>query len=392
MIRMELKTLFSPGKIGNVEIKNRIVRSATFTHRAEKYGRVGKRLIKLFIELARGGTGLITTGFTAVEPGGTGSPYQVCLYDDTFIPGQKKLVDAVHEYPDTKIAIQLAHLGHQGNHPKYPTIAPSAVYCKATGITPRELTTEEIKNYIQKFTDAGLRAYECGYDMIQLHASHGYFLCNFLSPYTNKRIDEFGGSTKNKAKIIIDIYNHLRDELGKQFPITIKLQVQDFIPGGLLLEEGIEFAKILSETGFDAIEPSGGGRESMLLTKNYYPSLVVKSIEEENYFLPAAKQIKPYLKECSLILVGGIKNPLSAERILQEGAADFISLCRPLIREPDLPNRWKNGDLSPATCISCNSCYMAMATGPVYCVAKERLEKIRKRKETSSFSVTYKSS
>ena len=190
---MELKNLFSPKKIGNVQIKNRIVRSATFERRAGKYGHVSDQLIEFYRELARGGTGLIITGFTAVDPSGTASPYQACLFDDSFIPGQKRLVKCVHEYSDVKIAIQIAHTGRLGTHPKYHPIAPSPVFYKRTELTPREMTTDEVKDFIRKFVDTGRRAYECGYDMIQLHAAHGYYLSNFISPRTNMRKDEFGG-------------------------------------------------------------------------------------------------------------------------------------------------------------------------------------------------------
>ncbi len=374
MIKLELETLFSPEKIGNIQIKNRIVRSATHMRSTEKYGYVGDKLIEIYSELARGGTGLIISGFTAVDPGGTANPYQACLYDDSFMPGQKKLIKAVHEYADVKIAIQIAHTGRQGYHPKYHPVAPSPVLFKITGLTPRELTANEIETLIQKFVDAGKRSYECGYDMVQLHAAHGYFLSNFISPYTNKRTDEYGGDTQKRAKILIDIYNGLRDELESNFPIIIKLQTEDFIPNGLSLEEGVEYAKILSEIGFDAIEPSGGGGDAQILSKKPYPSLNIKSPEEENYFLHNNKRIKPFLNKCKLIAMGGIKNPISAERILKENIADFISLSRPLIYEPDLPKRWQNGDISPAKCISCNGCYMTMMQGPVYCVTKKKRE------------------
>ncbi|MFX0139125.1 MAG: NADH:flavin oxidoreductase [Candidatus Hodarchaeota archaeon] len=376
---MELETLFSPEKIGMIKIKNRIVRSATYMRSAEKYGYVGDKLIDIYSELARGGIGLIISGYTAVDPSGTSSPYQACLYDDSFIPGQKKLVKVVHEYSDVKIAAQIVHAGRQGDHPKYPPVAPSAIPFKMSGLTPRELKTEEIKELIQKFIDTGCRAFECGYDLVQLHAAHGYLLSNFISTYTNKRTDEYGGSAQKRVRILIDIYNGLRDELGKNFPITIKLQTEDFIPNGLSLEDGVEHAKILSEIGFDAIEPSGGGGDAQTLTKKPYPSLNIKSSEEENYLLPHVKRIKPHLKKCKLILVGGIKNPIFAEKVLQDNIADFISMCRPLIYEPDLPNRWKSGDLSPAKCISCNGCFMSMRFGPVYCVTKKRLEEKRKK-------------
>ena len=372
---MGLKTLFSPKKIGNIQIKNRIVRSATFMHIAEKYGYIGDRYLKVYDELSKGGTGLIITGAVAVDPTGTGGPYQVCLYDDSHMEGHKKLVNVIHNNDDTKVAVQIQHIGRLGVHPKYPTIAPSPVPYKVTGITPRELTTEEVKEYIEKFIQTGLRAYECGYDMVQLHGAHGYFLTNFLSPYTNLRSDEFGGNSQKRTKILLDIFNGIRDEVGKQFPIIIKFQSQDFIPNGISQEEGVKIAKILSEIGFDAVEPSGGGAEAQLSREGRMTSKVIKKEEDENYFLPFVKNIKPFMKDTAIILVGGIRNPIVAEKILQDKDADFISLCRPLIYEPDLPNRWQSGDTTPPKCISCNSCFVTMEKGPVYCVTKKNLEK-----------------
>ena len=374
-IMMELKTLFSPEKIGNVEIKNRLVRSATFEHRAEKYGYVGQKIIDLYDELARGGTGLIITGFTGIDPSATGSPYQLRLDNDSYIPGHKKLVKIVHDQPDVKLSMQIVHLGRQCEHPRFSPVAPSPIPEKTTGLTPKELSIEEIYELIKKFKETAIRAYECGYDMVQLHAAHGYLLSNFVSPYTNKRRDEFGGSVENMAKILVEIFNQTRDELGKKFPITVKLQTHDSVPGGLTLDTSSKIAEILADTGYDAIEPSGGIYESQLAHKNPYPSKMIKSSEGENYFLSTAKMIKPLINKTKLILVGGIKNPLSAEKILNDNQADFISMCRPLIYEPDLPNRWKNGDISPAKCTSCNSCLVVMRKGPVYCVTKKNLEK-----------------
>ena len=381
MIKIELKYLFRPGKIRNVKIKNRIVRSATYEKRATKDGYVTDRLIKLYRDLAEGGTGLIITGAIAVDPKSSGSQNQAYLYEDSYVPGQKLLVEAVHDYSDVKIAAQLVHIGRQGVHPKYPPVGPSSVLNKYTNLVPRELKIEEIKAIIEKFVEASYRAYESGYDMVQLHAAHGYLLNNFISPYANKREDEYGGDTESRTKILVDIYNQLRDKIGKKFPIIIKLQTEDFIPEGLTLKEAKKIAKILVDVGYDAIEPSGGGSEMMTKAKNTYPSKAIKTSEDENYFLPTAKELKPLLNECKLILVGGIKNPISAEKILKENHADFISMCRPLIYEPNLPNRWKNGDISPALCISCNSCFMTMMTGEVYCVVKKRLQKRKLREE-----------
>ncbi|MBD3212847.1 MAG: NADH:flavin oxidoreductase [Candidatus Lokiarchaeota archaeon] len=379
---MELENLFRPGKIGSMEIKNRTVRSATFMRRAEKYGEIGDNHIDYYSRLAQGGVGLIITGFIVVDPSGSASSNQAALYNDSFIPGHAKLVNKVHDH-DAKIAAQIAHTGRQGSHPKYPPIAPSPIPDKFTGLTPRKMSVEEIHQIIKKFADTARRAYESGYDSVQLHAAHGYLLSNFLSPYTNKRTDEFGGDINKRTRILIDIYNLVRDEVGKSFPIIIKLQTQDFVPNGLTLSEGKEITKILVDVGFDAIEPSGGIDETMIGTKNAYPSKVVKKKEDQNYFLPTALELKPLMKDSKLILMGGIKDPVSADQIIADGYADFISMSRPFIHEPDLVNRWKSGDTTPAKCVSCNSCYMTLLSGEVYCVVKKRLERRKKRKQNS---------
>jgi len=367
---MELKNLFSPGKIGNVQIKNRIIRSATSENMAAKDGQVSDQLIKVYTELARGGTGLIITGGLAVHPSSTLTRCAPCLYDDAFLPGQKKLVKAVHDYSECRIAAQLVHTGRQTGNRKYQPVAPSPIPDKIVNRVPRELKTEEIGDVIKMFVDAGRRAYESEYDAIQLHAAHGFLLSNFISPYSNKRTDEYGGDTQRRTKVLVEIYDQLRDEVGKNFPITIKLQTQDGAPGGLTSEEGKEIAKIVADAGYDAIEPSGGGGESIIGESGIdgLPSRVIKSPEDENYFLPTVNEIKPIVNDCPVILMGGVRNPLSAEKVLREKAAEFISMSRPLIYEPDLPNRWKNGDTSPALCTSCNECFMNVLEGALHCI------------------------
>ena len=366
---MDLKTLFSPEKIGNVEIKNRIVRSATYTHSATNTGYVTDELIIFYTDLAKGGVGLIITGITTIDKVGTISPGQTCLYDDSYIEGQKKFVNAVHDCSEVKIAPQLSHSGRQGLTP----IAPSAITFIEGGKLPKELTNEEVKEVIKNFIDAGRRTYESGYDMIQLNAGHGWLISNFLSPFTNKRTDEYGGSMENRMRMLVEIYNGIVDEVGKSFPVIVKLQTQDFIEEGISLEEGKLFAKSLVDLGFAAIEPSGGSGEISRLYKIRYPSLKVQSQDDENYFLPAVKELKPIMKDSKIILMGGVRNPLIAETLLQENTIDFIAMSRPLICEPDLPNRWEEGDLSPPLCNSCNRCYFSTGSGIVACTVKEKL-------------------
>ena len=378
MIKLVLDTLFSPEKIGKVEIKNRIVRSATYTRSATDDGYVTDHLIKYYTDLAEGGTGLIITGIVSIDEVGKAGRGQACLFDDSYIEGQKKLVDAVHEYSEVKIAPQLSHAGRQGRI----LVAPSPVLFQVNKKMPKELTNEEIYEVIKNFVNAGRRAYESGYDMIQLNAGHGWLLCNFLSPYTNKRNDEFGGDLQNRTKILVDIYNGIADAVGKDFPIMAKLQTQDFVEGGLTLEEGKQITKILVDTGYAAIEPSGGSGDTMMTPGKNYPSIIVKSEEDENYFLPTVNELKPIMKNCKIILMGGVRNLFTAEELLRENKADFIAISRPLICEPDLPNKWKSGDFSPPLCNSCNSCYMSILSGSVKCTIKRKLIRQRQKERT----------
>lgn len=374
---MRLETLFSSEKIGNVEIKNRFIRSATYTRSATDDGYVTDKMIDYHTELAKGGIGLIITGIVSIDQVGKAGRGQACLFDDSYIEGQKKLVDAVHDYSEVKIAPQLSHAGRQGRN----AVAPSPVLYQVNKKMPKELTSEEIKEIIKSFISASRRAYESGYDLLQLNAAHGWLLHNFLSPHLNKRIDEYGGSIEKRAKILVDIYNGISDEVGKEFPIFLKLHTQDFIEGGLILEEGKQIAKILVDSGYAAIEATGGSGDTLLNPGKNYPSLIIKSEEEENYFLPNVKELKPIMGNSKIILMGGVRNPLKVEELLRERIIDFIAMGRPLICEPDLPNKWYSGDLSVPLCNSCNTCYMSILSGSVKCVPKRKLIRQRQKEQ-----------
>ncbi|MHA1729845.1 MAG: oxidoreductase [Promethearchaeota archaeon] len=372
---MELKTLFSAEKIGNVKIKNRIIRSATSEAIAKENGQISKNYIDFYKELAKGGTGLIITGGIAINPSSMLTPCAPCLYDDSFLPGQKQLVKEVHEYSGAKICAQIVHPGRQSMNREFEAVAPSAITFQGTNRTPRELKTEEIKTIIDSFVDTGRRVYEAGYDMVQLHGAHGFLLSNFLSPFTNRRNDEYGGNIQNRTRILVEIYDLLRDVVEKSFSITIKLQTQDFIPdNGLTLEEGKSISKIIADTGYDMIEISGGGGDAMGGPKPY-PSLVVNSPRDENYFLPSVRVIKPVVTGCKTVLMGGVRNPFTVEKLFSNDEFDFISMSRPLIYEPNIPDRWENGDFSPIKCINCNSCYRSLYSGGLFCEIKNKNRK-----------------
>ena len=210
--------------------------------------------------------------------------------------------------------------------------------------------------------------------MVQIHGSHGYLLSDFVSPYTNKRTDEFGGDYQKRSQILVDIYNQLRKEVDKNFPIFIKLNTKDYLQDGLTLEEGKEIAKLLIETGYDAIEPSSGRYDLKFSKRKTYPSVMVKSEENQNYFLQNVLKLKPIMKGRSIILQGGVRDPSIMEDFLKDDITDFIALSRPLIYEPNLPNRWKDGDLALPLCTNCNGCLTVAATDTLYCIVKKNLE------------------
>ena len=257
MSKIELKTLFSPEKIGDVQIKNRIIRSATFTNTASKQGSPTEKTSDFYMELAKGGPGLIITGITSIDQVGRNMLGQLCLDDDSQIAQHTSFVQKIHDL-DCKIAPQLSHAGRQSFNPKFHPVAPSPIPNPMSKKTPKELNLEQIEEIIKNFAEASRRAYESGYDMVQLNAAHGWLLSNFLSPYTNKRTDEYGGNVEKRSRILVEIYKLTREKVGKKFPIFLKLQTKDYFPEGLSLEEGKEIDKMVVDTGYDAVEVSGG--------------------------------------------------------------------------------------------------------------------------------------
>ncbi|NVM36975.1 MAG: NADH:flavin oxidoreductase [Candidatus Lokiarchaeota archaeon] len=374
------KIYSEPKKIGEIEIKNRFVRSATGERLTSEDGRVTDELIQFYEVLAEGGVGLIITGVTYVHANGKGIPNQLGIDKDDLIPGLRKLTEVVHKCGENcKIAVQLHHSGRQSMVLENPP-APSAVFEPTFNVMPREMTIKDIEDTVEAFAEAARRAKEAGFDAIQLHAAHGYLLSQFLSPYTNKRTDGYGGSTENRIKIIEEVYEKTVDMVGKHFPILIKMNVDDFLDGGIKLDESMKIAEKFSKMGFAAIETSGCMWEVILRTKKelgWHPAfnpearIGIDSKEKEAYHLPYAKEIKKVIK-IPLILVGGIRSLDVIEKILNEENADFIGLCRPLIREPDLPNKWLKGiGKITCECISCNGCTASLLSGSIRCTQKK---------------------
>jgi len=349
------KILFTPFTINGLTFKNRTIRSATNDYLADREtGTVTSRQIDLYTELARGKVGGIISGFLFIHPSGKSSPGQTGIFSDNHVSGLSELTRAVHK-EGGKIIAQLVHGGRQAR-PKYcggEVIAPSKVEDTKTRIIPREMTEKEIHTMVQWFIDGAVRSKEAGFDGIQLHGAHGYLLSQFISPHTNRRQDSYGGTTENRCRILIDIIQGIREKLGDKYPLMIKLNTDDFIPGGLVKNESARVAEILDRNGIDAIEISGGMVES---EGSPTTRKDINSPEEEAYFKEYADAVRSHVK-CPLILVGGIRSIDIMENILSRNSADMVALCRPFIREPDLIRKLEIGEQTKAACISCNKCF-----------------------------------
>lgn len=364
-----MSALFDPIDINGMSLSNRFVRSATWEGMATEDGRCTEKLTEVMTTLAEGGVGLIITGHAYVHRRGQAGPWQLGIYDDQLTPGLGQMVRAVHERSG-KIVAQLAHAGLYadaaltGRQPLAPT--------QLTGFTPtppEEMGPADIDAVIDAFAGAARRAQRAGFDGVQIHAAHGYLLSQFLSPLFNRRTDAYGGKTENRARILLDALKQVRRQVGPNYPVLIKMNTGDHLDGGLELAEALQIGAMLERAGIDAIELSGGTGASGKLRP---VRTGINRPEQEAYFEPAARAFRKQVG-LPLLLVGGIRSFAVAERIVAENIADCISMSRPFIREPDLVNRWKSGDRSPATCLSDNRCFVPIRNGKgIACVTAKR--------------------
>jgi len=366
---MTTSLLFTPLSIGSMTLKNRFVRSATWEGLAGKDGSVTEELCAFVARLGEGELGMIISGHAYVHREGQAGPWQLGIYDDRLVPGLAKMVEKMKRHGSRAVA-QLAHAGGQaaealsGMQP----IAPSPMAGRGGG-QAREIMDDEIARTISEFAAAAVRAKEAGFDGVQLHAAHGFLLSQFLSPYFNQRQDHYGGSVENRARLLLEVLAAIREAVGADYPVLVKINAEDFIDGGFIVDDMVETSRFLEHAGVDAIEISGGtvaeaSRYSACRTEEDPLS------DDEVYYRQAARRYKDAVG-VPLILVGGIRSFDVAERIIDEGLADAVSLCRPLICEPHLVARWQSGDRSPARCTSCNACFEPATAGEgIRCVTE----------------------
>jgi 2,4-dienoyl-CoA reductase-like NADH-dependent reductase (Old Yellow Enzyme family) len=361
--------LFEETQINGMVLANRFVRSATWEGMAGEDGSATPKLIDCMINLARGGVGLIISSHAYIHRVGQAGPWQLGVYSDDLIPGLTAMADAVHKN-NGKIVMQLAHAGFFANA-KLSGHTPFAVSdVKGMAKSPRkEMTVQEIGEIAGSFAEAAKRAKRAGFDGVQIHSAHGYLMSQFLSPAFNKRADKYGGSIENRARALIETLRAVRSSVGQDYPVLVKMNSSDFIENGLSLEDSIRVGKMLEEGGIDAIELSGG----VLTSSKLSPSRMgIHSEEKEAYFRQEAKAFREKIS-VPLILVGGNRSYNMAGRIIAEGTADYISMSRPLIREPGLINRWKSGDFAKSACLSDNQCFGPARAGEgIYCVTEKK--------------------
>lgn len=355
------EALFSPFRIGNVELKSRIVMPPMATNFAGEDGSVNDRHIAYYVKRAKGGVGYITFEHTGVLKQGRAFPNMALIDSDQQIPSFKKLVEAVHQ-EGGKIMIQINHAGRQtsASITGSPIVAPSAIPCPVRKEMPKELSCDEIQKIIEAFTEAARRVKETRADGVEIHMAHGYLINQFLSPFSNKREDEYGGDPDRRMKMALEVLRAVRNQVGPDFTVLCRLSADEYVEGGLKLEDTKEIAKALERNGADALHISACVAASGYLNHPPYYA-------EEGIFVPLAQGIKSVVG-IPVITVGRIRTPELANQILEENKADLISMGRALIADPNLPLKALQGKTEEIIpCISCNRCILSIRKGALQC-------------------------
>ncbi len=376
-----MQRLFERSSIGSIELANRSIRSATWSGVADGQGGVTDLSAQFYEALAKGSIGLIISGYQCVMTNGNRLPHTLGVWHDGQTEGLARLTKAVHAQGG-KIAAQIVHAGSRANTRLFrdgdELWGPSAIPDPVSGRMPIEVGQEQIRRLIEAHASAAARCKQAGFDGVQLHAGHGYVINQFLSPAWNKRLDPYGGSLERRYLFLGEVVEAVQGAVGKEFPILVKLNGADYVPGGLVPEESIQIARYLSDAGIAAIEVSGGSAASV---EGMGPCRKhIGRREDEAYFVDIARRFKQAV-DTPIIAVGGIRSFATVEEILADKKADYVAMCRPFIREPHIISRWLNGDTRGAKCLSCNGCFETGMQGKgVSCKAE--------RETDTKFSVT----
>lgn len=368
-----------PGKIGSLEVRNRLFRAPTAEGMGDGRGEVTPALLEFYRRLAAGGAGLLMTGHIYVHPRGRHVPGQVGLYDDTLIEGHRQLVREVHAR-GAKVFAELGHAGSQSTAPGVRPLAPSPISNAMTGVLAEEMTVGEILEAIDCFGQAARRAKEAGYDGIHFAGANGYLFSQFMSPYANRRTDEWGGDAVGRSRFLFEVVRSIRKAVGPDFPFTARIGMADNVKGGFPLEEGLERMERLDALGLlDGVEPAlniiSDYEENirpyvavgpLRALQDWLIHRVLSRPNPEAYFRGIAHELKKRIR-MPVILMGGLRTTDTIEEVLQSGDADFVAMARPFIREPDIALQIERGRRGRVDCVSCNACLMHDGRDPLQC-------------------------
>ncbi|MCI9272206.1 MAG: FAD-dependent oxidoreductase [Dorea sp.] len=363
------ESLFKSVKINKMELENRLIVSPMVTCFAKEDGKVTEQYVEYVREKAKGGWGMIINEAHAAIESGKAFDKFFGLYSDDQIEGQKELVAAAHEQ-GVKIAVQLVHAGRQSLYTGAPLVAPSPIADPTSPITPNELTLEEIKEIIESFGDAALRAKKAGYDAVEIHGAHGYLIQEFTSQYSNKRTDEYGGDLLGRAKFSLDIIHNIRSKVGEDYPLIYRMSTDEYLPNGegLKLPDSLALATMYEEAGIDALHSSIGN----YTTIHYMlPPAAVKHGESQNLSGELKKVVS-----IPVINVGRYNDPYIANAAIKAGRCDMVTMGRQSLADPLFPKKAKAGKISDIRhCIGCQiGCVENLyKCSPIHCIVNPRV-------------------
>ncbi len=392
-IKPETRKVFTPGKIGSLILRNRIIKAGCFEGMCQD-GTCSNRLIEHHRAVAAGGVAMTTVAYCSVTQGGRAYGHELWMREDV-VPDLKRLIDAVHK-EGAAVSIQLGHCGYFASKADtgFIPIGVSRKFNLFRLSFPRVMTESDIDLMIGEFVRAAVTARNAGFDAIEVHAGHGYLLSQFLSPYTNRRTDKYGGSPENRMLFPALVIRRIREAVGADYPVMVKMNVTDGLKNGLEIDDAVAIAKRFEEEGASALVPSCGftSKTPLMMLRGNVPTLemvavqrslikkiglllfghfMVQHYEFRNLFLmqDALKILKSV--KIPVVLIGGICSIKDLDTAMREGF-EFVEVGRAIIKDPDIVNKWYKGDVAASDCDHCNRCIPEMDRGGVACVCNNK--------------------
>jgi 2,4-dienoyl-CoA reductase-like NADH-dependent reductase (Old Yellow Enzyme family) len=393
MSQQSSSIVFTPAKLGNLTLRNRIIRSGCFEGLSPNAS-PSEALIEHHRKVAAGGIGMTTVSYCAVSRDGVAFSHEMFMREE-IVPGLKRLTDAVHK-EGAAASIQLGHCGFFANKHAAGTrpIGPSRKFCLFRYSIARAMTEQDMDRVREDFAKAALLVIKAGFDAIEIHAGHGYLLSQYLSPWTNHRKDRYGGSLENRLRFPVSVIRRVRETVGPDYPILIKMNVEDGFEGGLDIDDAVEVAKAFEAAGATALVPSCGftARTSFYMMRGQLPILdyvkseknwmtkigmalfgrfIVKEVPFTELFLLEQSSLIKQAVKIPVVYIGGVCTLANMETAIKEGFP-FVAVGRMTVRDPDVINKMQAGEVPGVDCDHCNRCVATMASEGISCPSATR--------------------